>query len=384
VIKRKFFLLVLMLFITVLALEVFVRITSKSPRWLNPYYVEISSRYPELDALIDDAHNPNFKTKYYDEFIYAAAPLSTDHINFTDYFSARWTPDSVSIQEAEYIVWTFGGSTMENTETSDELSIANTWAKVFNDTLGPTHVKNFGAGGFFSSYELIKFQKILREVPVDELPNIAIFYDGYNDAYFGFQYGPGNMQTDLSLKLQTLVEHNYLYMWTYASSRLLSKYSEIWVRTGARLVDYLLFPLAEPNTDETNLEKTVLVYLSNVKMIKATCDVYHVQCFFVLQPLIVTKQPLSPLEQDVLNGLENHPRFGPEGTHFIREFYDKVIDEFMDNPYFIDASNILDGRIQPDFYDLGHTSALTSPIIGEKIANLILSRLSYEGNFPLH
>jgi hypothetical protein len=380
--RKNLLIAMLIVMVSVLALEGLIRITSKGPRWLNPYYVNMSSAYPELEALIADAHSPNFKTKYYDEFIYSAAPLITDHVNFTNYYSARWTPDSVPLNEAEYIVWTFGGSTMENTETSDELTIANTWAKVFKNRKGPSHVKNFGTGGFFSSYELIKFQRLLREVPEEELPDIAIFYDGYNDAYFGFQYGPGNMQTDLSKKLQSLVENDNLYMWTYASSRILLKYSKLWERTGARLVDHFLYPLAEPNTDESVLEKTVHVYLSNVNMIQATCDVFHVQCFFVLQPLIVTKHPLSQLEQEVLDNLENHPRFGPEGTHFIRDFYDKVIDELMDNPNFIDSSDILDGRSQPDFYDLGHTSALTSPIIGEKIANLILSRLSYENYLP--
>jgi hypothetical protein len=98
---------------------------------------------------------------------------------------------------------------MENTETTDRLTIANTWARIFNDSLGPTHVKNFGTGGYFSSYELIKFQKLLREVPKSELPTMAIFYDGYNDAMNGFQYGPGRLQSDLSLKLQALVEQDY-------------------------------------------------------------------------------------------------------------------------------------------------------------------------------
>jgi hypothetical protein len=373
---------ILFVMVSILALEGILRITSRGPKWLNPHYVEISRDYPDLDALIADAHSPHYSTKYYDEFLYAAAPFSTDHINFTDYYSARLTPDSTPLTRANSIVWAFGGSTMENTETSDELTIANTWAKIFNNELGLTHVKNFGSGGFFSSYELIKFQKILRDVPVNEYPTIAIFYDGFNDALFGFQYGPGNMQTDLSLKLQALVESRDLEMWLYASSRGLSKYSRLWERTGARFFDYLLFSFPEPNTDAEVLEATVHVYLNNVRMIQAICEAYEITCFFILQPLIVTKHPLTHLEQEVLTSMESHPRFGPEGIQFIRSFYDQVTHELFGNPNFIDASNILDGRNQSDFYDLGHTSALTSPIIGEKIANLILSRLSYEDNRP--
>jgi hypothetical protein len=364
--------------IGILLLEGFARIIYREPKWVNQNYVEISKDFPELDTLIEDAQNTYAHPKYYEEFIYSTAPISTTHINFTNYFSARLTPDSVPLNEAEHIVWTFGGSTMENTETTDELTIANTWTKIFNEKLGPTHVKNFGTGGFFSSYELIKFQKILREVPESELPTIAIFYDGYNDAFFGFQYGAGNMQTDLSLKLQALVEHKNLVMWIYTSSRGLSKYSRLWEQSGSRMVEYLLFPLAEPNTDEPTLDTTIRVYVSNIKMIQAICDVYHIKCYFILQPLIITKHPLTELEQGVLNGMEGHPRFGPKGIQFIRNFYYRVKNELVNNQQFIDASHVLDGRSQPDFYDLGHTSALTSPIIGEKIAELILSRITLD------
>jgi hypothetical protein len=363
-----------------LAAEGLVRLTS-GPRWLNAYYVEISSDYAELEALIADTQNTHPSPKYYDEFIYAAAPVSTGHINFTDYYSARWTPDSVPLAEAENIIWTFGGSTMENTETTDHLTIANTWARIFNDSLGPSHVKNFGAGGFFTSYELIKFQKLLREVPESELPHIVIFYDGFNDALNGFQYGPGRPQTDFSLKFQALVEHQDVTIATYAVSRAVTRYSRLWERTGARLVDYLLFPFPEPSAEAANLDASVRIYISNVKMIQATCQVFEIHCFFILQPLIVTKKPLSQVEQDVLNGLEAHPRFGPEGTRFIRDFYQRVTEELDDNDYFIDASHILDGRTEADFYDLGHVGALRPPVIGEKSGRLLLDRLVSTSGF---
>lgn len=380
--KLQLFSLILFGFIlSLFLLEGFLRITTSGQRWVNSHYVEISSAFPELEALIDDTQNTP-PHKYYDEFLYAPGPVALEHINFTEYYSSRLTPDSVPLPEAENIVWTFGGSTMENTETTDRLTIANTLAKKFNNSLGPTHVKNFGSGGFISSYELIKFQKLLREIPESEHPDLAIFYDGYNDAQYGFQFGPGSLQKDLSLKLQALVEQQHGVMWLYSTSNILTKYSRLWERTGARLVDYLLFPLPEPNPDFNNLRDTIRVYTSNVRMIQAICEAYNVDCFFILQPLIVTKGPLSELEQNVLNQLEAHPRFGVEGSQFMRAFYDFVIDELDENEDFIDASNIMDGRDQPDFYDVGHTSALTSPIIGEKLADLMLERIVLDSNPP--
>jgi hypothetical protein len=361
--------------VSILALEGLVRMSQRGPRWLNSTYVKISEDFPDLEALLADLEKTSLSPKYYDEFLYAARPASSTHINFTDYFSARLTPDSVALSVAEHIVWTFGGSTMENTETSDENTIANTLAKRFTETLGPTHVKNFGAGGFTSSFELIKFQKLLRDVPHDELPNIVIFYDGYNDALYGFQYGPGTLQKDLSLKLEALVEHDDLRLSIYSISRMISKYSRLWDRTGARLVNATMFPLGEPIPELSDLDGVVRVYLSNVKMGTAICDTFRIRCFFVLQPLVLTKKPLTSLEQEVLSTLENHSRFGPSGTIFMQAFYEKVRQELAGEDYFIDASSILDGRSQSDFYDLGHTAAQTSPIIGEKIADMVRIRL---------
>jgi hypothetical protein len=356
----------------ILLAELLARVTA-GPRWLNQHYVQISSDFAELDALIEDTQN-TAGIQYYDEFLYAMAPYSSTHVNFTEYYSARLTPDSVPLDQAEQIVWTFGGSTMENTETTDSLTIANTWARLFNEELGPTHVKNFGTGGLFSSYELIKFQKLLREAPEAELPTMAIFYDGYNDALFGFQYGPGSLQKDLSLKLQALVEYDNLAIGAYAVSRGLTRYSKLWERTGARFVEYWLFTLPEPSATPANLDAAVRIYAINVRMIQATCQLFEVRCYFVLQPLLFTKQPLSQIEQEVLDGLEAHLRFGTEGSQFMRDFYTLAAAELTDHDYFIDASHVLNGRAQSDFYDPGHVAAQTPPVIGEAVGRLILER----------
>jgi hypothetical protein len=171
------------------------------------------------------------------------------------------------------------------------------------------------------------------------------------------------------------VEQDNFTTGAYAISQALSHYSKFWDRTAARLVEYLLFPLPEPNAEAADLADAVRIYTSNVRMIQATCQVFEIHCFFVLQPLIVTKKPLSQTEQDVLDKIEAHPRVGPEGTRFVREFYERVVQDFDGNEHFVDASHILDGRTQSDFYDFGHVGTQSPPVIGEKIAHLILVRL---------
>ena len=352
------------------------RVIKFKKRYPNPYYLEISKDYAQLNELISDIKSSPSAPRYYDEFIYADAPRSRKYINFTDYYSARLTPASVPLSEAKEIVWTFGGSTMQNLETTDEMTIANTLAEEFNRALGPTHVKNFGTGSFYSSYELIKFQKLLREVPEPELPSIVIFYDGYNDANHSYQFGAGNMQRDLSLKLQALVERKNSVLAAYTISDWLSRHSRFWRKTGARFVQYGLFPPAISQGNDHNLEAAIRIYTSNVKMVKAICELFQIKCFFILQPLIVTKTPLTSLEQEVIHHMEQHPNFGPEGTLFIQKFYEGVRNLLGQDSQFIDASHILNNRTKSDFYDLGHTGVKTPPFIGKRIAEKVLNRIN--------
>jgi hypothetical protein len=365
-----------------LALEVAARLMRPESPWLNPRYVRLSEAYPDLDALIADADwGPGGVTRYYEEFLYAKQPSTSAHVTFTEYYSARLTPSSVPLGSAEHIVWTFGGSTMENSETTDSLTIANTWARHFNRALGPTHVKNFGTDSFFSSYELIKFQRLLREVPTSERPTMALFYDGYNDAVYGYQYGPGRMQGDLSFKLQALVERRHATLWAHTTSAVLGRWSRLWELTAGRVVDRALSPVTwRPGA--ANLDASPAIYESNVRMIEATCTAFGIRCFFILRPLLVTKTPLDPTEQEAFDTVLRHPRLDPEGVQFVRDFYTGAGELLRENAGFIDASQILDGDPRGHFYDIGHLGALSPPLVGERIADLVLARLDATGPTP--
>lgn len=373
--KRKFFLGLLSIVVSLGLAEGYARWKSRGPKWTNPYYLEMSQGFPELEGFLNDRDIVfSQPQRYYDEFLYGPEPISLTHLTFTDYFSARLTPDSVPLEQAEHIIWLFGGSTMMNMETTDRQSIANTMAIEFNKALGPTHVKNFGQGSFISSYELIKFQRLLREIPEEELPSIAVFYDGYNDANNTYQFGAGKMQRDLVQKLEFMVESQDLKLIIYAASRGLSEHSEFWNITGARVARRILLPPTRPDASSDNLGAGVDVYLHNQTMTKAICQAYDIECFFILQPLIVTKTPLSPLESEVFNKL----MIGSEGINFVQKFYDQIRLRLIGDTHFIDASGILNGRMQPDFYDLGHTAASSSSYIGQKIAGMVIDRLPPE------
>lgn len=347
------------------ALEVAARYVAPVPA-APLRYLEISKGFAGLNAFLAD--RKAVRLIYADYQLYAHAAVSTENLTITDYHSSRRTPASVARADADTIVWIFGGSTMQNFETTDELSIANTIAKVFlADGLKP-RVENFGLGSFQSSLELVQFSRLLARVPKRERPAVAIFYDGFNDANHGYAFGAGAVQRDLSEKLATLVEHRYGIAAAYAASAWLAQYSTAWTALVHNRLQVYLFARYWPDPSEGNIARTVDVYLNNIATTRAVCQTYMVRCFFVLQPLVLTKVPLSAEERIAFNELP------PSQITFIRAFYEQVRAKLGVERDFIDASQVLDGRTADDFYDLGHTGALTSPVIGEAVGRLILER----------
>jgi len=187
-------LVTVMFFAMIFALaEVFARIKTDRPlhnAYLAPRWLELLDSLPEKEQFIADRSAREIrKLKYHDFHLYSLAPYTSQTVTFTDFFSARRSPDSSPRSEASEIIWMFGGSTMQNLETTDELTIANQMAVRLKAFGVSANVQNFGTGSFQSSMELIKFQDLLRRVPPEMRPTYAVFYDGYNDAQCGYLFG---------------------------------------------------------------------------------------------------------------------------------------------------------------------------------------------------
>lgn len=295
---------------------------------------------------------------FYNYDLYATAPYLSDTITFTGYHSARLTPDSVPPTDAKQTIWTFGGSTMQNLETTDDRTIANTIASTLKGKGWSPQVKNFGVGSFQSSLELIKFQRLLARVPQNELPGFVVFYDGYNDPGYGYHFGAGNMQGDISSKLALMVEGHYGKLSLYALNEWLGQTSKLWEKTLLNTFRGLLFSTTDVGFSGDNLKRTADTYLRNTKMAKATCEAFGIRCLFVLQPLNVVKQGRTKSEEQAISGV------GEEYQRFTRQFYDSV----REAPGLLDLSTMFDGVVGEHFYDIGHTGPLVGIPIGQRIA----------------
>jgi hypothetical protein len=352
----------------IVTLEVGTRLLGAPMRQAYPY-LEMSRDFEQLEQLIGDREECGRNgAKYYEYFLFSAPPCTTETINVSEDFSARQTPASAPADGAELIVWTFGGSTMQEYQTTDQRSIANIIAGTIAAAGIRVRVENFGVPTFQSSLELVKLMTLAARVPADRLPDVVVFYDGYNDANHGY-FGAGNMQNDLSAKLAALVEQRGGTLFLYGASIGLSGHSKFWETHVHRRLERALFHDPDPQPDEANLRRAVEIYVRNTRLASAVCAAIEARCLFVLQPLIATKTPLGPREEQVIAGMK------PSLIEFARRFYELAGTELRGSPEFVDASAVLNDRPDDVLHDLGHVSAFGVPAVGEVIATAILVRL---------
>lgn len=303
---------------------------------------------------------------YYDYSLFAKAPIKTELMTFTQYFSARSVPDSIPLGTNSPIVWLFGGSTMQNMETTDELSIANQVAVNLRKAGYPVTVVNFGVGGFQSSLESIKFQELLRQVPPNERPSVVVFYDGFNDAGLASIFKAGSYQNDLVKKIEALVVGHHKKMFFYSLGNLIGEVSTYWKNKLAFKYSRAIFGEDFVKYDQGNLLKAVNIYEINTRMIRGICKEFGIETVFLLQPMIYTKKNLTDFENKIFYRPGNQ-----EKIKFMNDFYKLARLSMEKYDDFSDLSGILDDSKKTDFYDLGHTGPFTGIIIGKHIEQIV-------------
>ncbi|MEW6304371.1 MAG: SGNH/GDSL hydrolase family protein [Verrucomicrobiota bacterium] len=348
-------------------LEIGARLFVRDPS-LKPEYFRLIEDFPRREAHLRSISQAA-RLQYYDYHLFAPRPVAAETITFTDYYSARRVPVSDSPGHAEEMVWLFGGSTLQNSDAPDDLTLANVVAAKLKEAGISACVRNFGVSTFQSSMELTKFADLLRRVPPEEQPTLVVFYDGFNDSAHGYRSGAGNFQRDLSQKLEDLVARQPGRLLVYLASESVAKHSVFWERVIAWRINWRLFARPLADSSQPNRKQAVSIYLHNQRMLRAICREYAIHCLFVLQPMIFTKQPLHAQEQEIL---DNTPG---DLAKFTKEFYGTVLQSATNSNDFVDLSTVLNGSADWDFYDVGHVGPNSNQRIGTALAEPVIKAL---------
>lgn len=333
---------------------------------------------------------------YWDYHYYSQKKLDTPEIRFNDvdYFNSRAVPCSSDEKMPQArMVWMFGGSTMQNMETSDANTIANAFCKNYPGGSSTINVVNLGVGSFNSEMELVKLLNLYKIQIKDKrlLPDVAIFYDGYNDSQrlmIGGSWAglPPRVSNRLAGAYSNQQSYSKgLYWLTRAFNDAFRDFAggkrNIVNDAVAVLLQEMEGQSASANSlitesvdwraESDGLLLTSAAYIYDQKILAAVCKAMDIKCFTVLQPVLaLRKAPVGEIESANYGAQEDN------GINAVtKRFYDEVrgaLGRFEnENYHVIDLSELPNSRKYVDlpfFYDFGHTGYYSGNIIGSELS----------------
>lgn len=346
--------------------------------------------------------SPRRTNTYWDYHYYSSRRLDGRLIRFNDsgLYNSRNTPCSKGVNEAEETIWFFGGSTMQNMETSDDFTIANSFCTSYERN---SSILNLGVGSFFAELEiakLVNLYKLSADRRYPRRPDTAIFYDGYNDSekiMVGSNFA--GLPSNLSAKFMSayrLYGVNPIKKFAYHSVNALA-YSSLYIADGRsniisnsiKKVSSLIVQseLAGNNpvlsrrvspgaiADNKRLVNTN-AYIYDQTILKSICEGLRIRCVVFLQPILLERtNPVGIIEET------NFERYERSGTkRLVNRFYKEVRETLTSSHWqsdyysFIDLSNLPNGseyKELPFFYDFGHQGFYTPEIVGNAIATVL-------------
>ena len=287
------------------------------------------------------------------------APFAGEFIN-VDERGLRETA-AQSHSDALPRVYFFGGSTAWGEGARDAYTIPSQVARTLASAAHPSIVHNYAQTGYVSTQDLILFQ---RQLALGNLPDIAVFYQGFNDVYAA--HAPGDM-AGLPLGERMRVSD-------IEAGRLL--------RRGQPLLRPLPVDMAHINwslaTSGGNSAREIVAnWIANRRLIRAAAAEFDVDAIFVWQPALFAKTNLSAFEASIAAELE---RTNPGFVDLYREV-DALLRQAADAAGWDDVLIISDlfGEVDEEiFFDLVHINEIGNGYVAEAlapaIANVLRSR----------
>jgi len=254
-------------------------------------------------------------------------------------------------------IFMFGGSTMWGNGARDDHTIASALAKMLREKGVTCNVTNFGESGYVSMQELVMLELQLRR---GNVPDLVVFYDGFNDAYSAWQQGvAGNPQNEQSRALEfnmsnpkRRAERTTKLLREYAASLALRRFAvTIVAKVGPKRAERTpAVPAASLAANDSLAQSVVDTYLGHIELVRALADRYGFQCLFFWQPNLFEKRHLTPSEQSQANYMKS------EGE-FLRRTYEVVrlsgLEEKSGNR-FHNMSTMFSDVQAPVYFDLCH------------------------------
>jgi lysophospholipase L1-like esterase len=341
---------------------------------------------PETQAYPEAAWAPAYfkamnsvRMRWYPYVYWKTAPMRSPYLNI-DAHSNRvtWKPPRPPGAGGHRVlrVFAFGGSTTWGAGARDDYTIPSLLAKQFAGQAGyDIEVSNFGQMGWVTSQEVIYLYELLRR---GAQPDLVIFYDGVNDTFLGYQDGIAGLTQSEFLRAQ---EFGILASSTGRKKLYGTAIRTFLMNTGLADLIKLMMGQDEGNVERKDItplstiaylappsdfegmnaieQDVVDIYLFNRRFVEVLGQHFKFRSLFYWQPVIYSKNPLTPLERNFVGSRSRQQFFS--GTY-------RRIAAAAPGAGVYDISGILNSERGDYFIDPWHITEAGNQIVARRMA----------------
>jgi hypothetical protein len=317
--------------------------------WFGPYWKEFN----------DSTFGSSEWTSYSN---WHRRPFKGKYINVDENGRRLTWSEGQRITEGPIQIALFGGATMWGTGARDEFTIPSHVSKVLAQTYPRQFsVVNYGQDAYVSTQEVVAF---LREIQMNNIPDIVVFYDGFNDASAAVHSGVAGIPLNEDDRMR---EFNILH-----PSRAGDFYLEALRRTNTfelieGLRNRLWFRTAPDSFEEEKNEEdlaldVVRVYFRNVEFVRAIARQFGIVARFFWQPSVYTRVHPTEPERSIIRATAHAGHI----YGLVHEAMKQV--EQTDHPAsFRDLSTALDEYPGTAFIGTSHATEIANELVAREI-----------------
>ncbi len=343
------------------------------PAKTGPVYFSKSDSYQDTPwiAGYDKELFSSYNTSWRPYVYWRRTPYAGKYINIDNrgirYTAASELSDNHASRKLK--IFMFGGSTMWGEGVRDRYTIPSLLAKELAAHQIKAEITNFGEVAYVHTQELIELALQLQR---GNVPDIVIFYDGYNDVYAALQNrvaGFSQFEWKRELEYNISTRYNKLKK-VFLLNSLDRFYLGKFIKSLSNSLSY-----KQPFSQESKtLAKDIIeVYLNNIKIIDALGKAYGFRPLFYWQPVIYTKNNLTPFEKgfatEPLGSLYHEAHAVMKANH----------GEFA-HYHFYDISGLFAAAKNPVYIDYCHVNEDANRIIAARITGDLLPLIGSSAN----
>jgi lysophospholipase L1-like esterase len=305
-------------------------------------------------------------------------PYHGQYINIDEQGIRRTWNASSAPAPNQVRIFMFGGSTLWGYGARDEFTIPSLVARKLSGDPRPPWVVNFGEAGYVSTQELITLMLELRK---GNVPDVAVFYDGVNDAWAAFQANaPGLPQNEINRVAEFNTRERLNWRRGFVEKLGLYRFARgltVALASGGQDT-----PARGRFMDPALAAAVVETYLGNVRLVNALAREYGFKTVFFWQPTIYSKQVLSPEEERWrLTGTRRPgrgaPAFAEEYRAFNEAFRHRMKTSAIEG--LVDLSGVFERERGTIFIDRFHISEVGNERVADAMAPVLRTVLSRVG-----